>query len=483
MSWPGIPFATVEQELAFLRAHAQVARLTDALLEDCLERGLGLEAALDVYLCQCGRLLGAREGFVQVWGTRAPVCTVRMGVQTSDDPRIDRPQGLYRLPEGTLLVKRLTLGSLELGTFGLVVPDLTEADAPAALALVDAMGEQLDSSLLGFAALADGSAPAQKLDELAPAGRPRSRFGRYELLLPLGTGGMAQVFVARLAGPEGIGRLVALKRILPQLAGDDETVREFLDEAEVGLKLAHPNLVTVYDFGRAPAGYYLAMQLVRGAGLRTLLTKHGPLPAPVAVGLLVQALRGLQAAHSLFGDDGKPLQLVHRDLSPQNVMLGFDGVVKVLDFGIAKLRTQRTKTSIGLLKGKPVYMSPEQALGDPVDHRSDLFSATLVLYELLTGVRAFQRDAEVATLTAIVSEPARRHELIPAPLWPIIEKGLAKGRADRFAHALEMADRLATVVPPAGERELADFARKHCPATWEASQRWDATAKRACEIP
>ncbi len=202
-----------------------------------------------------------------------------------------------------LFCTQLTLGSLNLGGLGLVVEGSFEDGGKLVMKLVEAIGEQLDTAVLGFLALTDGRTALERLDELAvdddatPA--LKGRIGRYEVVMPLGTGGMAQVLVARARGPEGLGRLVALKRILPHLATDPLMVQQFLDEARIGLRMAHPNLVTVYDTGEAQGAYYIAMELVRGVDLDRLLRAMGqPLPPAMAVAVVIQGLHGLHAAHT-----------------------------------------------------------------------------------------------------------------------------------------------------------------------------------------
>jgi serine/threonine-protein kinase len=289
---------------------------------------------------------------------------------------------------------------------------------------------------------------------------------------------MGQVMVARSVGPGGVGRTVALKRILPELCADKDLVHQFLDEARVGLRLSHPNLVSVYDFGEVGGAYYLAMELVRGVDLgRVLDSAVGALPLPLAAAVMVQSLAGLEAAHSLRAEDGGALNLVHRDLSPSNLMVGFDGHVKVLDFGVAKMRLQRTVTLPGVVKGKALYMSPEQAVGDPVDARSDIFAMGLVLYEALTRVQPFWRETEEATMQAIVSEDFKRHPLIPDTIWPVIQMALSKDREQRYASAAEMAEAIRWAVIPAETAELGRLMAVHFPEKLRELRGWDVTEK------
>jgi len=477
-----VEFPSLEAEVAFLRGLISVQRIADDILEDCFERGLDLDTGLDVFLTQCARMVHAKAGFVCLKGTQGPVLTRLMGDLGVDVFTAADWTGPRRLEDGRMLFcTRLTLGKLDLGTMGLAVEGRFEDGGKLVMKLVEAIGEQLDSAVLGFLALTDGRSALERLDELAvgedatPVGR--GRIGRYEVVTPLGTGGMAQVLVARARGPEGLGRLVALKRILPHLSTDPLIVQQFLDEARIGLRLSHPNLVTVYDIGEAQGAYFIAMELVRGVDLdRVLKTLKAPLLAPMAVAVVIQGLHGLQAAHLVKGEDGALLQLVHRDMSPHNLMLGFDGRVKVLDFGVAKARAQRTVTLPGIVKGKPLYMSPEQARGERLDARSDLFAMGLILYEALTGKRAFDKGEELASMYAICDEQLRRPERIPKPLWEVMEVALAKRATDRFRDAHEMAERLAEVVAPAKDSELARLVSANFPDRLRELARLDRSA-------
>ncbi|WP_233278073.1 serine/threonine-protein kinase [Myxococcus stipitatus] len=472
-------FPSLETEVAFLRGLVAVQRMSDDILEDCLQRGLTLDAGLDVFLTQCARMVHAPAGFVSLRGTRGPVLTRVLGDLGVDVFEAASWRGPRRLPNGRMLFcTRLTLGSLDMGGLGLAVGGAFEDGGKLVMKLVEAIGEQLDTAVLAFLALMDGQGPLERLDELSVDDTPvpKGRIGKYEVLTPLGTGGMAQVLVARAQGPEGLGRLVALKRILPHLTADPAIVGQFLDEARIGLRLSHPNLVHVYDFGEAQGAYFIAMELVRGVDLdRLLRAQQGPLTPAQAVAVVVQGLGGLHAAHQLRGEDGKPLHLVHRDLSPHNLMVGFDGRVKVLDFGVAKARAQRTVTLPGIVKGKPLYMSPEQARGQRLDARSDLFAMGLLLYEALTWTRAFDRGDELSSMKAICDEPLPRPESIPRPLWEVMEVALAKSPAARFANAQEMADRLTEVVTPVKDAELARLTARYFPDRLRELQSLDLT--------
>jgi hypothetical protein len=477
-----VEFPSLEAEVAFLRGLTSVHRMADDIIEDCFERGLDLDTGLDVFLTQCARMVHAVAGFVCVRGTQGPVLTRVLGELGTDVFEAAKWTGPNRLAGGRMLFcTQLTIGKLNVGSLGLVVEGSFEDGGKLVMKLVEAIGEQLDTAVLGFVALTDGRSALERLDEMAKdtdaTPVARGRIGRYEVVTPLGTGGMAQVLVARARGPEGLGRLVALKRILPHLSTDPLIVQQFLDEARIGLRLSHPNLVTVFDIGEAQGAYYIAMELVRGVDLDRLIQAMGaPLPAPMAVAVVMQGLHGLHAAHTLKGEDGVALQLVHRDMSPHNLMVGFDGRVKVLDFGVAKARAQRTVTLPGIVKGKPLYMSPEQARGERLDARSDLFAMGLILYEALTTKRAFDKGEEVASMYAICEEEPRRPDRVSKQLWEVLSVALAKNPADRFRSAQEMAERLAEVVPPARDSELSRLVSAHFPDKLRELSRLDRAA-------
>ncbi len=478
-------FESDADEIRFLRGLVAVQRLADEILEDCLERRLGLSAALDVFLSMTCRLIHAVGGFAQVRGTRGPVLTRVHGEKVAGlDRHADAAGPVAVGPRQMLFVTQLTLGSTRVGTLGFLLPGTFPDGGKQVAALVDAAGEMLDSAVLGFCALSRDTPVLARLDELSEeaAFLPKSRLGHYELLAPLGAGGMAQVLVARTLGPSGVSRLVALKRILPQLASDPALVEQFLDEARIGLRLSHPNVVTVYDFGQAVGGaYFIAMELLRGVDFDRVIYSY-PADAPAGVdaalasAVVAQALAGLHAAHEAKAEDGTALGLVHRDLSPHNLMVGFDGRVKLLDFGVAKLRDQRTLTLPGIVKGKPLYMSPEQAVGDRLDRRSDLFAMGLILFEALTGARPFERDDGTQTMQAIVDAPLPvRPAGISRPVWDVISRALAKAPEGRYATAAEMGEALRRTGPLATDAELGALLVKRFPAVRDEYRLWDQT--------
>ncbi len=455
--------------------------MADEVLEDCLARNLGLHAALDVFLTQCLRMIHAKGAFVTLRGSHETVLTRLSGAEYIDVRKYGGFEGAVVIDEKrTLFVAPLNLGELNFGALGFLLPGRFEGGGKEVMALVEAVAEMLDSAVLSFLALSEGAGPLVRLDELSEksAFRPRGRIGKYELVTPLGSGGMAQVMVARTVGPAGVSRLVALKRILPHLAKEETMVEQFLDEARLGLKLSHSNLVTFFDFGQAAGGnYFIAMELLRGVDFDHLIyAPPGKVTPAIASAVLLPALEGLQAAHELKAEDGHPLGLVHRDLSPHNLMVGFDGRVKVLDFGVAKVRTARTVTLPGIVKGKPLYMSPEQATAERVDRRSDLFAAGLILYEAVIGARAFDKGNDTLTMMSIVNDVLPRPPGMPGPVWEVVNKALAKRPEDRYRTALEFARDLRERVPPASEAELGRLVTERFPRQLDEYAKWEKLA-------
>ncbi|NMB76841.1 MAG: PEGA domain-containing protein [Myxococcales bacterium] len=272
------------------------------------------------------------------------------------------------------------------------------------------------------------------------------QFGKFQLLKKIATGGMAEIHLAKQRGMEGFEKLVVIKMILPHLANNQEFVQMFLDEARIAARLNHPNIVQIFDLGRAGGTYFIAMEYIQGENLRTIAKtarKAGkPLPLSHIVKIMSQACEGLYYAHTKQDTSGKPLNIVHRDISPQNILVSFDGVTKLVDFGIAKAATQVQETRSGVLKGKYAYMSPEQCLGRPVDARSDIFATGIVLWELATGTRLYKMSSELLILKEItegrIVPPREVNQTIPAELEAIILKALEKDPKNRFQDAIQM---------------------------------------------
>jgi len=267
--------------------------------------------------------------------------------------------------------------------------------------------------------------------------------GNYTLLRLLGRGGMAEVWLARRADPLGVGQLVVLKRILEQESTNRKFVDAFIDEARLSARLHHPNIVLVHEVGLDGQQPFLVLELVDGIDLEQLLDSLAlqgqRLPVTVAVHIAVCLLRALAYAHRLVDEAGQPLEVIHRDVSPPNVLLGRGGEVKLGDFGIAKARGRLSKTAFGLLKGKAQYMSPEQAQGHKLDHRSDLFSVGAVLWECLAGRRLFDAGDDFATLRSVqaaqVAALVELRDEVDAGLNAVVLRLLARKPEDRYPDA------------------------------------------------
>jgi serine/threonine protein kinase len=287
------------------------------------------------------------------------------------------------------------------------------------------------------------------------AARPAGTFGKYELIEPLGKGGMAEVWRARIKGPAGFARTVVLKRILPHLAEDESFVSMFLAEARLSAKLSHPNIIQVYELGKVGAEYFIAMEYVRGLDLASLANVHlrdlGPIPVAPTVHVMRDVCRALKYAHEFCDEDGQRMRLIHRDVSPSNVMLSDEGAVKLLDFGIAKALVESGEgQSTGSLKGKFGYMAPEQLEGNDFDHRADIFSTGVVMHEMLVGKRLFRGKNDLATISLVkaaeVEPPSRTRPDVPTDLDRIVLKALARQPDARFQSAREMAQELDELV-------------------------------------
>jgi serine/threonine-protein kinase len=244
------------------------------------------------------------------------------------------------------------------------------------------------------------------------------KVGKYELLLPIGTGGMATVYLARSTGVGGFERDVALKLVHAHLRTDEESKLQLLEEAKLAARIRHPNVVPVLEIDEDPLGLFLVMDYVEGdtlSGLSRLCRSSGKtMPLPLIGRILNDALLGLHAAHELTDDAGKPLNLVHRDFSPQNILVSKQGITRLADFGVAKAADRAVRTKTGLVKGKISYMSPEQARGQPIDRRCDVWAAGVVAWELIAGKRMHRSDDDVATLLSIVTEdPPRLDSVVP----------------------------------------------------------------------
>lgn len=286
-----------------------------------------------------------------------------------------------------------------------------------------------------------------------------TRFGRYTLLRKLATGGMAEVFLANVDGPMGFQKKCVVKRILPHFSDDPQFVQMFLGEARLAAELNHPNLVQIFDFGEVDGQYFIAMEYIEGPNLRVLNRElrmaHGPIPLPLAARIITLAAEGLQFAHDLKDEHGQIINLVHRDISPDNILVSRQGAVKVVDFGIAKAANQPHLTRSGMIKGKLAYMPPEQLAREPLDRRADLYALGVVLYELVCGEMPFDATSEVSIIQAIMGhEPLQRvrerRPDVPDALDGIIAKCLAKDPNERYPSCRELQQDLERFIQQSG---------------------------------
>jgi serine/threonine-protein kinase len=271
---------------------------------------------------------------------------------------------------------------------------------------------------------------------------------RYQELVPLGEGGMARVSVAEVTGAEGFRRLFVVKRLRPELANNSEIVSQFIDEARLGASLVHSNIIPVFDFGRDGEGYYLAQEYILGRDVDAVVhaskAKRGkPLETSVVLYLAQEALQALSYAHGRHSESGRPLGLVHRDVSPNNLLISARGEVKLLDFGIVKSEQRLTKTQAGVVKGNLYFMSPEQARAREVDARSDLFSLGLVLYAAAVGAPMYKGKTSFELLSRAgigpTEEDLQRVAALEAPLGGLIARAIAVDPKARFHDADEFA--------------------------------------------
>ena len=297
--------------------------------------------------------------------------------------------------------------------------------------------------------------------------------GKYKLVRLIASGGMAEVYLARQAGAAGFEKLVCLKRILPHLARDRQFVGMFLNEARLAARLDHPNIVSIFDLGEANGNYFIAMEFIDGPSLRAVAKRAHErgerLPIAEVVKIVSMAAGGLHYAHDLAGPDGKPLGLVHRDISPDNILVHRNGMAKVVDFGIAKAANSSGMTRTGTLKGKVAYMPPEQLRGDALDRRTDVFALGVVLYEMLGGKRPWEGDSEVSLIGRMMTEDPQPLSVprpeAPAGLVAVLERALAKDRDARYASCHDLQADLDALLVSLGQAitpaRISDFAKAY----------------------
>lgn len=469
-------------ELEFL---LKLNREADRLLSECEGEGRPLDESLQVFLDEMVKRAGAIGGVARVTpGSR--VTLIRFsGLEEAQAKELLRGQPADA--ESVVTRNALTVGRLKLGELLLLFPDTLRGRAEARAQI---LAEQLDGAVLALAEVEREATLKARIRELEkPQFRDDASFGRFTLLRLLGTGGMAQVHLARVDGPGGVARLSALKRMLPHLAKDSHLTAMFLDEARVASLVNHPHVARVEDFGELGGIYFMAMEFLSGVDAATLVdatVDRGGIPVPLAVALASQVAMGLHAAHEVKDLDGRALGLVHRDVSPQNVMITFDGVAKLVDFGVAKSQVQREHTRETAVKGKLCYMSPEQCLARPIDRRSDIFALGALLYEMLAGRPLFLRENDGATLRALLDEPLVRlpkvRSGVDEELWRIVQRALARKPDERYATAFHFSCALDGYLKALGETpgpgEIARWLHEAFPGRAEEIAGWSGSVHR-----
>ncbi len=292
-------------------------------------------------------------------------------------------------------------------------------------------------------------------------------FGPYRLIEKVAIGGMAEVFKAKRSGVEGFEKVVAMKRILTHLSDNKEFVDMFIDEAKMVAGLTHPNIVQIFDLGRLERSYYIAMEYIHGRDLRSIMKRAKErgirLPMDLSVAIVTKVCAALEYAHRKKDEDGRAMRIVHRDVSPQNILISFEGDVKLTDFGIAKAATKASTTERGALRGKLLYMSPEQAWGKAMDRRSDIFSLGIVLYEMITDQRPFLASSEMSILEMVrecrVAPPTSLNPRVPEKLEQAMMKALERDPEMRYQDAGEMARDMERALPDRKVPTAAELAK------------------------
>ncbi len=272
------------------------------------------------------------------------------------------------------------------------------------------------------------------------------RIGPYQIVERISAGGMAEVYKAKQTGADNFEKPIAIKRILPHIARDPNFIGMFQAEAKLAVQLQHGNICQIYQLGRHEDSFYIALEYVDGRDIGAILDLHQKqgrgIPLPQACHIISRACDGLDYAHNKKDNAGKPLNIIHRDISPPNLLISYEGEVKLIDFGLAKAVGSSIQTQAGIIKGKLAYMSPEQVRGTPLDARSDVFALGIVFFELLTARRLFRRDSDLETFDAVrqcrIPRPSELNPAIPAALEAILLKALTRNLDDRYASASAM---------------------------------------------
>ncbi|WP_306591614.1 serine/threonine-protein kinase [Geothrix sp. 21YS21S-4] len=477
--------------------------------DDSLPDDLEIQGALDGLASEAGILELLRRHRPEPAGPAAPDLFGDLLTELESEPGGAFSPGPFALFEGPGRAPGLPappafqapLSAADI--FGSVLEELDEVEAPPAGKPARVLppsaseaGITSDFTLSGLAGVHDPfdrsglSVPVQ-----APASAPRpaveapealEEYGNYFLLEKIAVGGMAELFKAQQRGVQGFQKIVAIKRILPHFSDNEDFVTMFIDEAKLAAQLTHPNIVQIFDLGKAGSSYYIAMEYVNGRDLRTLLRRAREhevhIPEQVAAFIVMKVAAALDYAHRKRGFDDRELKLVHRDVSPQNILLSSEGAVKLVDFGIAKAATKASHTVSGALKGKLLYMSPEQATGQSLDNRSDVYSLGLVLFELLTRERCFQADTELGVLEKVrlgrISDLNTLNPEVSQEMAAIVNRALQKGVDHRYPSARfmerDLRDYLQRQGSPLVEHDVAEYANTLLNGTREDLERLTA---------
>ena len=302
----------------------------------------------------------------------------------------------------------------------------------------------------------------------------KENFGKYTLLDRIAVGGMAEVFRAKLTGEKGFEKLIVVKKMLPQMAEDPEMVSHFIDEAKLAALLQHENIIHVYDFGETEGSYFIAMEYLFGKDLKSVFSKSSQINSPISLenSLLIASkiCEGLEYAHNLKDLHGTSLDIIHRDISPQNIFITYDGKVKIIDFGIAKTTTQTSKTQVGIIKGKVAYMSPEQAEGKSIDRRSDIFAAGIIFYEMITGKEMYSGDTMEVFNKAINAKYELPEDIapgLPSKIYDILHRALNKNINERYQSCREMMTDIENCLYEVGSRPNTRILEKYITSLFE----------------
>ena len=310
------------------------------------------------------------------------------------------------------------------------------------------------------------------------------KFAGYDILGRLALGGMAEILLARHSNTDGDHRYLVVKRILPHFEQDNDFVQMFLDEAKIGMQLKHPNICQFHQFGADEGSHFIVMEWINGMPLGRLIRKarkSGGVGLPIALRIGIDVARALHYAHIANDEHGEPFNIIHRDVSPHNIMIAYNGAVKLLDFGIAKADHRAHKTQAGVVKGKFAYMAPEQCTAGQADHRLDIFALGVCIFETITGRSLYRRKTEAATMRAVIMDPVpslkERLPDVPDELDKILQKALAKEAGDRFDSAADFASALEQFARDndmvGKQREVADFVKKVFPEEFTRGPRVD----------